>query len=688
MPHAPERHADRQFRAPAVPLVTIDPYFSIWSMADHLYDDHTRHWTTSPMGIVGLVTIDGAPYRFCGRARPDAPHWNYARDGESMSQTSLRVDPLSTRFVFEAAGVALSVTFTSPLLLDDLEVLSRPVSYVDFSLRSTDRATHEVRLYFDMTAELSVNTRDQAVEWGTRSIGHGVETMFVGTWEQNVLGRRGDDVRIDWGWAHLAALGATQRAAGPAESMRLAFAFGKPLAAVQAAAEAEVRRRGTVVRDGVPVLAAAWDLGPVGEKEISRRAVLAYEDVASIEYFGDRLPAYCFRNGRSFDEVLRVAIDEHDEVTARCDAFGATLVDAAKSAGGDRYADICALAYRQAIAAHKLVSDRRGNILFLSKECFSNGCIGTLDVTYPSVPLFLLYQPELVKGMLRPIFDFAARPEWPVDYAPHDVGTYPRANGQVYGVNLGVIDPDKQMPVEECGNIIILTAALARIDGNAEFAAAHWDLLSRWAKYLEGKGFDPANQLCTDDFAGHLAHNANLSVKTIVALAAFGDLCRVRGETGEARHYTELARTLSARWKDAAADGDHYKLAFDRPGSWSLKYNLVWDLLLGYDLFPKDVYETEVRHYLRVADRFGAPLDSRNRFTKSDWLVWAACLAEREKDFVALISPLWDFLNETPVRTPFCDWYGTADALERSFHNRTVVGGVFMKILKDRMLGA
>ena len=95
-----------------------------------------------------------------------------------------------------------------------------------------------------------------------------------------------------------------------------------------------------------------------------------------------------------------------------------------------RYADIVSLAYRQAIAAHKLTWDG-GEIQFLSKECFSNGCIGTLDVTYPSIPLFLLYNPELVEGMLNPLFKYAASPNWPYAFAPHVVGQYPIANGQV-----------------------------------------------------------------------------------------------------------------------------------------------------------------------------------------------------------------------------------------------------------------
>jgi len=239
------------------------------------------------------------------------------------------------------------------------------------------------------------------------------------------------------------------------------------------------------------------------------------------------------------------------------------------------------------------------------------------------------------------------------------------------------------MPVEESGNLLLLTAAIARQDGDTSFATRYWPQLTRWAQYLEGRGFDPENQLCTDDFAGHLAHNVNLSAKAIEALAAYAMLCKLRGEPQNAARYGGLAAELAHRWVAEANDGDHFRLAFDRPGTWSQKYNLVWDRVLGFNLFPHDVGRTEIAFYRKQLRRYGLPLDSRKTYTKLDWTLWTAALSDSRADFDALVSPVYDFLNETRDRVPMTDWYETTNARRVGFQARSVVGGVFIKMLAN-----
>ena len=340
------------------------------------------------------------------------------------------------------------------------------------------------------------------------------------------------------------------------------------------------------------------------------------------------------------------------------------MADLAK-AGGDDYARLCALAYRQTFAAHKLTADADGTPLFFSKENFSNGSIDTVDITYPSSPFFLLFNTALLKAQLKPVMDYAGMPRWKFPFAPHDLGRYPLANGQQYGG--GEASEENQMPVEESGNMILMIAAIAHVDGNADFAKTYWPTLTKWAAYLKDKGLDPENQLCTDDFAGHLAHNANLSVKAILALGAYGQLAAQLGQQSAAGEYSALAKEFSKKWAAMALDGDHFRLAFDRPGTWSQKYNLVWDHLLGLNVFAPEVVSKELAFYTAHQNKYGLPLDNRAAYTKIDWLAWTASLARSPSGFQALFDPAYRFANESSSRVPLTDWYDTKTGEQTGF---------------------
>lgn len=660
------------FRPPAVPLVTHDPYFSVWSPADRLTDAWTVHWTGKRHALSCLATIDGTPYRLAGPEPQDVP---------PLPQTSLRVDATRTTYVFQSEAVELTLTFDSPLLPQDLEVMSRPVTYVTFQAASRDGAPHAVKVYLDVAAEWAVNTPDQPVTWSRPNIA-GLVVLRTGAARQRILARKGDDLRIEWGYLYLAAP-ATQNgqatAAAPAATRR-AFATGEALPGPVAAAS-------PLPASEAPVLALAFDLGQVGGTAAggpatrSVYAMVAYDDEYSIRYFGTRLRPYWRRNGATAGDLLQAAARDYESLIGRCQSFNAELREDLTRAGGSQYADIATLAYRQSLAANKIVADAAGQPLMFSKENFSNGCIATVDVLYPAAPQLLLTSPALLKASLAPILDYAMSPRWKFPFAPHDLGTYPFAEGQVYGG--GETGEENQMPVEESGNMLLLMAALVQIEGNADFAEPYWPVLSRWAEYLAGKGFDPERQLCTDDFAGHLAHNVNLSAKAILALGAYSQLADRLGKTEVAATFRKTAEEFAARWIRKADDGDHYRLVFDKPQTWSQKYNLIWNRILGLGLFPEDVVRKEMSFYRKVLNRYGLPLDNRETYTKTDWTLWTASLTGSRQDFEALVAPVWDFLCATPDRVPMTDWYRTTNARLVGFRARSVVGGVFIRMLDD-----
>jgi len=642
-----------KMRAPAVPIITVDPYFSVWSPNERLNFAPTMHWTGKANPIIATVCVDGKEYSFLG----------YHRDLHKMKQVSLDIDAMSTTAVYANDEIELTAVYTSALLLDDLHVMTRPVSYMSVTYKSVDGKAHDVKLTVKCSEELCLDKAGQSpvVAESVDPCGC-VKGIRMGNSEQKPLNRHGDDLRIDWGYFYLCGKGEGVEVTSYVSGKRTFVELSAPLTEGEA-----------------------------------RLVLFAYDDMeSSIIYFNKTLKSYWNKDGMTIEQAICEAARDYYDVKAKADAFSKKLYDDAIASGGEKYAEMLLLAYRQVIAAHKLVLDENGEILFISKECFSNGCAATVDVSYPSIPMFLLYNPELVKGMMRPVYRYADSDEWKLemkyDFAPHDVGRYPVLNGQVYGKKydhetreyFGEPRMKYQMPVEECGNMLVMEANVALATGSADFAAEHIDLLKDWCKYLLKYGADPAEQLCTDDFAGHLEHNCNLSLKAIVGIKGMAILMDMLGRTDEAEYYTDEARKMAEIWHTTAKNPDGTtNLAFDRPYTYSMKYNMVWDKVWGTGIFTDEFMDNEVKDNFKHFNEYGMPLDNRTDYTKSDWTVWTASMASDKETFEKYIAPMWKAYDEMDTRTPMTDWYDTVSAKEVGFRNRTVQGGLYMKLLMD-----
>ncbi len=789
-------------KAPAYPLITHDPYFSIWSQGDKLNENPTKHWTGVNQSLNGVLMVDGKYYNFLGETEKvyktilpaadekafdakyafeepakgwqnisfDDSNWKTGaapfgfEKGESKTQwktktlwvrrtfdltetdfnkvflkvnhdediqvfingkiayekvgwtdefaylpirnsllqkgrntiaikivnktggqwldfglveqpaqkeaitlvnavqKNVNVAATQTTYDFTCGPVDLTVIFTSPLLMDDLDLMARPVSYITTKIKANDGKTHDAKLYIGASSDLAVHSTFQpvtAVEYSRNDL----NILKAGTIAQPFLQRSGDGVRIDWGYMYLAvptSANATQNISSQANALNIL---------VDKSDDAPLERNGQKLK-----LNTVIPFGKIGDKTVEQYVMLGYDDLFSFQYFHDNLRPWWNLNGtETIENQLGKAANQYKLVMEKCAAFDAKMYNDAKVVGGESYAKLLELAYRQAISAHKLSKSPDGDILFMSKENYSNGSINTVDITYPSAPLFLLYNPDLVKGMMNGIFYYSESGRWKKPFAAHDLGTYPIANGQTYG---------EDMPIEESGNMVILAGAIAKAEGNADYAKAHWATLTTWAEYLAKEGFDPANQLSTDDFAGHLARNTNLSIKAIVALGSYGMMAKMLGKNDVAEKYTKIAKDMAIRWDEMADAGDHYSLSFGKKDTWSQKYNLVWDKILDLNIFPEKIYKKEVSFYLKHQNKYGLPLDSREDYTKSDWVTWTATLTDNKQDFEAFIDPIYKFALETPARSPLTDWHGTKDGLRMNFTARSVIGGYFMKLLE------
>ena len=792
-------------KAPAYPLITHDPYFSIWSTTDQLTASATKHWTGTDHSLIGLLQVDGQVYRFLGEVSSayktvvaaadevnyeaaytedtpddgwmntdfDTGNWKKGiapfGDNKSVSKTlwqskdiwvrrefainntdfnklflkllhddnvevylngemvyttkgwtgkfiyipltdkvkssiknsknvlaihvantaggasldvgiveepkqvlnqtiqtavqnDVTIKATQTIYSFTCGKVDLNLTFTSPLLINDLAILSRPVSYISTKIKANDGAQHAVQLYFGASTDIAANTVTQQIK-ASKYTANNLSILKAGTQQQPVLQKKGDDLRIDWGYMYVAIPGATNIRQSISANNDLATAF-QPVS-------------NNITSGKHLILNTIVNVGKVSKIEKEQMILLGYDDLYSVQYFSTNLkPWWKLKPGASIEKELALAAKDYKSIIKKCETMNNTIHQDAIKAGGENYAKICELAYRQSIAAHKLTKSPSGEILFLSKENYSNGSINTVDITYPSAPLYLAYNPELLKGMMNGIFYYSESGKWAKPYPSHDIGTYPLANGQTYG---------EDMPVEECGNMVILAAAVVKAEGNGSYAKKHWKTLSIWADFLSKEGFDPTNQLCTDDFAGHLARNANLSAKAIVALGGYTQMAEKLGEKDVAAKYKSITQSMVTKWMQMADDGDHYALTFNDKNTWSQKYNLVWDKVLQMNLFPKEVFEKEIKYYLTKQNEFGLPLDSRKTYTKSDWVLWSSVLASDKKDFDALVDPMYKYVINTSTRVPLSDWHETTTGKMVGFQARSVVGGYFIKVLQQKM---
>lgn len=382
---------------------------------------------------------------------------------------------------------------------------------------------------------------------------------------------------------------------------------------------------------------------------------------------------------------------------------------------------LCYASLRQSIGAHKLVENKDKELLFLSKECHSNGCIATVDITYPSMPLYLLYNPELVNAMVRPIYKFAKMPVWNFTFAPHDAGTYPYCLGQTYGMyadskendkylsnsfqrarwngiivshpmiyqypaNTNIYKEENQMPIEECSNMLVIAYATTLFGGSDELTKENYPLLKQWYGHLRDCGLVPKKQLCTDDFYEKIDKNVNLSIKAIMAIKCFILLAKKYNMLDDAIEAQECLDSFVKLFYKNFKNSKHTPLSYGCGSTtYSLKYNMAYDVIFDTNIFTKEIKEKEINCYLEQNCFFGVPLDNRCDLTKTDWILHVCLLTDDLSVQRQIYSKIVNFLKNSSERVPFTDLYHINNGLRKDFQNRPVQGGIFILLLNDEI---
>ncbi|KAH8120127.1 DUF1793-domain-containing protein [Phellopilus nigrolimitatus] len=658
------------FNPAAVPLAVRTPYLSTWlpqGAGTALNGNWSSFWTGTTLGWAGYVRVDGTVYNFLG-----APTVSGA-DTTKATQKSLEFTATQSTFVMTAGPVDLTVLFLSPVEPNDLVRQSLPFSYLSLAAASNDGKSHSVQVYTDITGEWITGNNSLTANW-TTSVGN-IITHQVQLVDQTPYSEISDHIQQGSAFYSIAKSSGTTYQTGEDTVVRGQFINSGSLGNTQ---DTNFR----AVSDKWPVFALAEDLGEVNQASTPVVFSVGHFRDPAVEYIvannqTQQRSAYFLTAYSTPADAISFFLSDYNAALSSADAFDFKLASDAKAISSD-YADVVALSIRQAFGATEITVSKNpdgsfnsSDVLVFMKEISSDGNVNTVDVIFPSWPIFLYANAKLGRFLLEGLFQYQATGQYPNKYSAHDLGAaYPKAVGHNDG-------NDEKMPVEESGNMLIMSLSYTQATNDTSMISTYFDLLDQWTQYLITDSLIPENQISTDDFAGSLANQTNLAIKGIIGIKAMSVISGLVGDTARESNYSSIASSYVTQWQKyaTASSGDHLTLSYGNDSSWGLSYNLYADKLLQTNIFPQSVYDMQTAWYKTVANSFGVPLDTRHTYTKTDWQLFTAGLVTDTTSRDLLISSVRKFAADGLSYAPFADWYETTDGTPEVFRARPVAGG-------------
>ncbi|KAI3241083.1 hypothetical protein DTO012A7_2782 [Penicillium roqueforti] len=631
---------------PVIPLIVRNPYLSTW-----LANARDAPWLKWPMFYtgeeVGLSLMAHVPSQNTVYPLLGKPHESL--DNKSGYKTKfpnylgLNYDASTTNLTYHidtGTGNPLDVTisFLSPITPTSTLRQSIPASYVTIDVQGDV----DVSIYMDVDGRWVSGDTGSKIKWEWDSLKTEYEDLTLNQWQV----QRGNELllteirdRAEWGTLHFTGPSSAKFQSGDAIDVRRVFASSGTLRNTN---DDKFR----AIQDRAPVFAFSKSFHLGHSSKIYNDSVtftLAFIQIPVVQYASSRGLTMMRPLWESWypttEELLDFHYRDYAAASSLASNYSQQVADDAYLSGADDYVDIVALSARQVMGATTFSGTPDDPILFL-KEISSNGNFQTIDVIFPAFPFFLYTNPRWLAYLLEPLIEHMLSGQYPNKYAMHDLGThFPNATGHPDG-------KDEYMPVEECGNILIMGLAIVnslRYEdptaassiwstqglpssssegetsglfplGNLQVLSgiAHQDskwgggskgqhqaekwvkrsysLWKQWTGYLVEFSLEPANQLSTDDFAGWLALQTNLALKGIVGINAMSKIAEVAGHDADAAHFKKVARDYITKWEKfgMSRDGSHAKLAYDWYGSWTTIYNLYADAQLCFHLEGTD----------------------------------------------------------------------------------------------------
>ena len=408
------------------------------------------------------------------------------------------------------------------------------------------------------------------------------------------------------------------------------------------------------VKERWPVFAWSHNLGLVQSEEKERLFTLGLVQRQLINFAGlsgtmESVPSLLNPYFTTENQIVTAFFRDYSHACAESDELDNRIHTDSVMAAGPVYSLITTLALRQTFGGLQFAGTPEKPYIFL-KEISSNSDIQTVDVIFPAYPIFMYLNATLSRYLLDPLFENQESGAYPNTYAEHDLGTFPVAKGYPAG-------DDEAMPLEECGNMIIMTLAYAQRTGDIPYLQAHYPKLQQWAGFLVDDSLIPSHQLSTDDFAGPLVNQTNLALKGIIGLRAMGEIARLAGREDQ---WSAIAQNYLEEWKKLAINFDaelpHTTLNYGDKESHGILYNIYADRFLGLDFVPQEIYDMQSAFYPTIALEYAVPLDTRHTWAKSDWEMFAAAVASKEtRDMFMEKTAKW--ISVTAADRPMTDLF-------------------------------
>ncbi|KAI8458118.1 hypothetical protein BY996DRAFT_4577608 [Phakopsora pachyrhizi] len=709
---------------PAIPLAVSSPYLSAWLANDEnesarngdlkLSGRWPQFWpiqfpankqSAYQLAWSGMIRIDGACYQFLGKpASSLVPSTQSEQLPEILDadQISMTYTSTQTIFEFQAGPIRFKVKFLSPIgSRGDMLRHSLPFSYMTIEIiePTEEPKNHQIQIYTDIQADWASGDHNSNCTWelqeSDRVLSYQVQKKnqvpLTEAWEYP-----------EWGQAIYATPKVPEltTASGYSKEVRSQFVRDGKLNGQK---DQDFRK----INDREPTFGYALEVKTYSDPLIFvighvRDPYVSYVK-AGLKELEKRSGYWRSVFGKDID-AIDFFVKDYYRALQDSNELDKTIADDARRLGGENHVAIVSLSARQAMSAMEVTvgKDNNGNfnqsdVLVFLKEISSNGDMSTVDVIFPQFPILAYLDPALLRFMLEPIFQYSESGLYPNKWTVHDLGRYPNAPGHNDG-------QDEPMPVEEAGNMLIMSLAYYQLSKDNKWLSSHSKILSQWTSFLIKDGLIPAKQLSTDDFAGQLANQTNLALKAIVGIAAMSEISKAVSESEGKQKYKEddskklrnIAESYIEQWIkfSLSEDKTHTKLSYQDDKSWGTLYNLFADRLLNLKLVPKFIYETQTNFYPTVTNQYGLPLDSRHAWAKTDWEMFAAGASVNENTRDLLIGRLVNYLNANRVNAGFPDLYETEtgqfpgrsknSTWRIEFINRPVVGGHFSILALDR----